>query len=124
MILTAGSFSSSRVKNGLFSQSAPAAVRTSVLKRSGYVLCRSRTAAVSMTTSPGEWKLRKIRESTALRCYSKGPLTATAQPCSVLPPGKSRYGCTVKQDEEQLRYPAQMIPNGEEAAHVICRPTC
>ena len=45
---------------GLFSQMAGHGVRTSVTNSFGYVWCKSRTAAVSMTMSPGDWRFGRI----------------------------------------------------------------
>ncbi len=49
-------------------QSAGHGVRTSVTNMPGYRTCRSRTAAVSMTMSPGDWKLRRTN------CFGMPPV--------------------------------------------------
>src|SRR6185503_14421071 len=57
---TAGSSSASGVMCGLCAHRSGKGVRTSVTNSPGYERCRSRTAAVSMTMSPADWKLRRI----------------------------------------------------------------
>src|SRR5947209_3902913 len=51
---------------GLFSHSAGHEVRTSVWNCPGSAACKSRTAAVSMRMSPGDWKERRINRRMVL----------------------------------------------------------
>src|SRR4051812_41301779 len=58
MSRTSASPSLSRVMCGLCSHRSSAEVRTSVWNRPGHAASRSRTAAVSIKTSPGLWNER------------------------------------------------------------------
>ena len=55
-VSTPASRSAIGVRYGLFFHKSGTLVRTSVTNRPGWAACRSRTAAVNMTTSPGLWK--------------------------------------------------------------------
>src|SRR5258706_12035806 len=50
--------SSGGMTHGLFSHSCGHRVSTAIVNIDGWARCRSRTAAVSMSTSPGDWWLR------------------------------------------------------------------
>ncbi len=52
--LPASATRSQRRASGLWSHSAIAVVSTAVMNRPGCCACKSRTAAVSITTSPGD----------------------------------------------------------------------